>query len=208
MTGDEELESIYSYKPAPELWGYAKVVVEHFVDDFNHLSELELLCLFTGKEIEIGRCRKSAYVLLPQAQGQNRKIYNWTLNTLFGFVPEVILVVDEELWKEMPDPAKIALVHHELSHIIQKETERGGPSFSKETGRPALELKDHDVEEFFQTAALFGEYAGDLTRLRHTLENETNRVAAKQIKQLTDRVKKINALGWRQQGELQIEMEK
>lgn len=176
------VETEFDYRPAPEVWAFARVATKYFQERFDHLDELGMVALFAGEEIVVHQRRKAAFVAIPQAQGQNRKIYTWALETLFGFPPDIVMVVDYEHWKTLDDHGKLGLVYHELRHVVQKEGRRG-PMFDEE-GRPVLELQDHDVEEFTDVAGIFGDLTGGVGRLHRANEDKDSKISKTQCRKL------------------------
>lgn len=170
-----------------EVAGYARAVIAHFDDTLDHLSEARIAYLLTDEELKIRGKYAGACVFMPDAQGQNRRVYHWALARIFGDLPDVIMVVQREFWEECDDTAKVALVYHELRHIRQHESSKG-PCFSKEDGRPILKLVDHDLGEFNDVARLFGEWEPGLTRFRQELTDQSERVNVAEILARLNRV--------------------
>ena len=101
------------YERSPSLQAYAQAIIEAFPDVFDHLVDADIGYLFTNQEITMRGQRKAGFVTQPNAQGQDRYIYPWALKVAFGFVPELLVVIDHQVWEVMPDHARIALLYHE-----------------------------------------------------------------------------------------------
>lgn len=170
-----------------EVAKYARAVINHFSDKFDFLEEARIAYLVTDEDLKVrGRCC-AACVFFPDAQGQNRRIYHWALTEIFGHLPQVIMLVQEECWQDFDDTARIALIYHELRHLRQKETNKG-PSFDDE-GLPVLQMIDHDIGEFDDVARLFGEWEPGLTHFRRELDNNEARVDVGPIIELINNTK-------------------
>ena len=145
--------------------------VKAFPEEFGHLEGALVACLFAADEVELrlqGR-QKSAMVVQPQAMGSvSNRLIEWALRGQVG-EHDMLLVVQEWHWRGMNEEQRAALVYHELMHLRQKQTPRGKPMFSKETGRPVLEILGHDIEEFEGTVRHFGAWHEGLERLRKAL---------------------------------------
>lgn len=157
-----------SFERFVELQSMSKVIIK--LAPFDHLSDALIGYLKTDEEIRMQGREKAAYVIIPTAMGQNRKIFNWALAEVFGHLPDAMMVVNEDAWIGMTQDQKIALVYHELSHIAQKTTKDGDPIYTEE-GQPVLNLVGHDTEEFVSVADRFGAWHDGLTMLRRALDN-------------------------------------
>ena len=143
------------FTQAPELETMARAVMQVFKETFEHLQDSQIGYLFTGCEIVTKGSRKSAYAIMPTAMGQNRRIYVWALEKAFGVYPDALIVADIEIWEELTEPQRVALVFHELRHLAHSHTKAGEPRYDEE-GKPVLEVVGHDVEEFLDVADTFG----------------------------------------------------
>ena len=161
------------YLISRELECFAKAIIQHF-EEFDHLADdVDIAYLmYEGEPITIRGRQVAAFVTAPDAQGQNKKIYPWVLTHMFGFQPDVIMVADTEQWEAFSDTQKIALVYHELCHIVQKETKAGAPSFDAE-GKPSLQLVDHDIGEFNAVIAKFGAWEPGLEYTKLLLDSKS-----------------------------------
>ena len=178
------MNEIIGLTPSPEVFAYAKAIVSHFREDFDHLEELQVVCFLDSEEIIVKRRKKAACVIIPNVTGQLSKVFSWSMFQLFGFEPEIVIICDAEAWSTSGGLRKTALIYHELAHVVQKENRNSGlPMFDKQTGRPVYELQDHDVEEFYDVAAKFGDALGGIERL-HRAANFGEKVSINTIKQI------------------------
>jgi hypothetical protein len=85
----------------------------------------------------------------------------------FGFVPDYVITLDGYYCSEATDIEFCALVEHELYHIGHKKDFFGQPCFSKDTGKPVLNMRGHDVEEFVGIVERYGtgDVEGALNRM-------------------------------------------
>lgn len=83
---------------------------------------------------------------------QEQQMMEW-----FGIdIPDFIITLDANYCHRCTDEEFCALVEHEMYHITQKFDPFGTPVFVKETGRPSLCIKGHDVEEFIGVVRRYG----------------------------------------------------
>lgn len=158
-----------TYTLATQVKAYARAIIETFQDNFDHLNESEIAYVFSGQELKLRGRSCWAICSIPNAQGQDKYIYLWALEHMFGFIPDVMIIVDLIAWEEMAPEQRVAMMYHELRHIYQKESSRG-PCFSKETGKPILILKDHEIGEFIDVVEKFGKWDFSLTLMHEAIE--------------------------------------
>lgn len=168
---EEELIPI-SYRVSRDLACYGKAVITSFPDNFEHLGESILCFLMTNIEIKIRGSVKTACAMIPNVKGTEGNIFWWAVTNQVGNTPDAFVVVNQEEWEEMPQQQRVVLIFHELSHITQKQTNKELPCFSEETGRPTLQITDHEVEEFYQVAEKFGAWHGGLRRFVELLQQK------------------------------------
>jgi hypothetical protein len=168
---EEELIPI-SYQASWELACYGKAVITSFPDNFEHLEESILCFLMTNIEIKIRGSVKTACAMIPNVKGTEGNIFWWAVTNQLGYTPDAFVVVNRADWEDMAPEQRVVLVFHELSHITQKMTPKELPCFSEETGRPTLQISDHEVEEFYQVAEKFGAWHGGLRRFLELIEQK------------------------------------
>lgn len=71
-------------------------------------------------------------------------------------VPDFIITIDGNFWKEASNPERFALIEHELYHCAQARDEFGAPRFNQSSGKPIFEIIAHDVEEFVGVVQRYG----------------------------------------------------
>jgi hypothetical protein len=129
-----------------------------------HLNEATLGCLWTNVSLIVKGQRKVGMAEKPRPpQGANGWIkgrWEQQMHGFFGGIPDFILTFDALYVAEASDRVWCALVDHELRHCVQEADEFGEPKFNRETGKPTLGIKGHDVEEFVATVRRFGVEAG------------------------------------------------
>jgi ribosomal protein S27AE len=74
----------------------------------------------------------------------------------FGFLPKALITLDANYCSDCSDASFMALVEHELYHLKQKISPNGGPCYDKHTGNAVLQMRGHDVEEFFGVVERYG----------------------------------------------------
>ena len=168
----EPTEITNLYYLAEEARPFIEALVEYF-PVFDHLAGEILIALFFAAEVPKVRGRSAmALVTMPDASGQNKHIYSWALFMVFGFEPDVVMIIHKESWDAADDYQKLALLYHELRHIYQKETPKGGPQFSRDTGRPIYELRDHQLGLFFDEMETFGAWDAAIAEAKAMLDKE------------------------------------
>lgn len=86
-----------------------------------------------------------------QKARMEQQLYEW-----FGHKPDYIITLAGDFCSQCSDLEFCALVEHELYHIAQATDEFGAPKFNKETGKPVLKMRGHDVEEFVGVVRRYG----------------------------------------------------
>src|SRR3546814_10113718 len=74
----------------------------------------------------------------------------------FGRVPEFLITLDAAFCSACSDAQFCALVEHELYHVAHAMDQYGAPQFYKDSGKPKLCIRGHDVEEFTGVARRYG----------------------------------------------------
>ena len=73
-----------------------------------------------------------------------------------GHQPDYIITLAADFCLQCSGLEFCALIEHELYHIAQKTDEFGAPAFYRETGKPKLCIRGHDVEEFVGVVRRYG----------------------------------------------------
>lgn len=69
---------------------------------------------------------------------------------------QFLITLDARFSFECDDTSFCALIEHELYHIAHKRDRFGFLSYNRETGKPNLEIRGHDVEEFTGVVRRYG----------------------------------------------------
>lgn len=86
---------------------------------------------------------------------QETQLIDW-----FGCLPKALITLDATYCSNCSDMDFMALLEHELYHLKQKISPNGGPCFDSQTGNAVLQMRGHDVEEFFGVVKRYGANAG------------------------------------------------
>lgn len=154
------------FVPAPEVWEWIKTIFlspesKLFNPDHRHLAG------FKFSDIAVlwanGGFKKQGRVVVGQAEriminasGWKKERQEVQFIDWFGTVPEYLITLDAKFCSECDDTSFCALIEHELYHIAHKRDRFGFLSYNRETGKPNLEIKGHDVEEFTGVVRRYG----------------------------------------------------
>lgn len=127
------------------------------LSEFAHLrdGEAKIEFLMRGHEQVRGGQRVLGSAHLPNVQGQLKDVFLWMLEDKFGYLPDVLCVIDSEWWLEVKEREREIQIHHLLSRVIHKVDKHGEPRFNAE-GNPEFGLVDPDVMEFITTVRRYG----------------------------------------------------
>lgn len=155
-------ESLISFAPSEELEGWARTMfiaddAQLYNPEHSHLQFAIMGFLWTtytnvtkGHRV-IGMAERfNARCNKWKRARQEQQIKRW-----FGDVPDFIITIDAEAWKESTNPQRFALIEHELYHCAQY-TIQGIPQFNDQTGKPKFTIRGHDVEEFVGVVERYG----------------------------------------------------
>jgi hypothetical protein len=193
-----------SYQKSEILDIYIEEVIKHF-ETFEHLREGKIGALFTDDYIKIKGNMCSAFCTLPVAQGQNRKLYTWSLETSFCFSPDALIVVFTDDWDDLDVESRSILIFHELKHLKHKETPGGKPCYS-DMGNPILEMVGHDLGEFYEVVAKFGAWSADISLFESLLKTKKNVNIMKPVVKAIE--KRIKDSGKKKEHEAKIVMDR
>ncbi|ADU69442.1 conserved hypothetical protein [Pantoea sp. At-9b] len=158
-----EFHPYISLMPANELqeWVTKNILTEggHLYNpDHSHLLDANLRFMWASSAFE-----KQGRFVLGQAEEvairaggwqkarMQQQMYEW-----FGELPDYIITLAADYCAECSDVEFCALVEHELYHIAHKTDDFGAPAFYRDTGKPKLCLRGHDVEEFVGVVRRYG----------------------------------------------------
>lgn len=100
-------------------------------------------------------------VHMPMVQGKLRGVFEWMLLEKLGRLPDFLMLLDKDYWREGGSIDREILMYHEMCHCCHKEDKYGEPRFD-ESGRPVFGLIGHDVEEFSKTVERYGSYSPEI----------------------------------------------
>ncbi len=100
----------------------------------------------------LGQCEE----VMLRAGGWQKARMEQQMHEWFGHQPDYIITLAADFCLGCSDLEFCALIEHELYHIAQKTDEFGAPTFYRETGKPKLCLRGHDVEEFIGVVRRYG----------------------------------------------------
>ncbi|MFI7782645.1 hypothetical protein EN46_01960 [Citrobacter amalonaticus] len=146
--------------------GVYEWIQEQIIDESGHLYNPDHFHL-TGADIAFmwashGFTKKGRTVLgqaeevMFRAGGWQKSRMEQQMHEWFGHQPEFIITLAGDFCLECTDLEFCALLEHELYHIAQERDEYGAPKFYRETGKPKLCLRGHDVEEFIGVVRRYG----------------------------------------------------
>lgn len=137
------------YTPAPEV---KKIATELIKQHHQHLADVKIEYIFSsktaiksGKEIW-GTMRKITSLPAYFAAEEDDKTGGYS-------EPFFAMVISEQIWNDLPDAKKLALVDHELCH--------GGVETDSD-GNPKLKIITHDLEEFSAVVQRHGLWRADV----------------------------------------------
>jgi hypothetical protein len=106
----------------------------------------------------------------PEVQGKLRPLFEQLLVQCYGFMPDWIITIDRQWWREATPVQREALVFHELCHVKQAIDRFGELRFNTQTGEPIFELRAHDLEEFRSVVERYGRWKDDITAFEEALK--------------------------------------
>lgn len=102
-------------------------------------------------------------------QGSSRNFGTWLLAMLCGgMLPDYVMTLDDEFWREATPIVREALVFHELCHCMH-ETDRNGELRFTEEGLPQWGIQGHDIEEFDDVVKEYGAWEPGIKSFIHAL---------------------------------------
>lgn len=117
----------------------------------NRLKELKIKCLFKEG---------------PPLQQKGVLLYA-RVKKVFGLLKyftdsDFIIEISFDLWKNLNKDAQMAVIDHELCHIVL---------INRKDGEPKWILQPHDIEEFYEVLERHGCYLKGMERLLSTLKS-------------------------------------
>jgi hypothetical protein len=168
-----DLEMLDRFVPAPELLEWIRAT---FLDEASllynhehaHLRDADLGVLWTNcdNSRQMRAVIGQAELMPPMAMGKwQRARAIQQIEEWFGGMPDFLLTFSAPAAAGMDNPSFCALVEHELYHCAQKRDKYGMPAFNKDTGKPILVMRGHDVEEFVGVVARYGAEAAGVSAM-------------------------------------------
>lgn len=149
--------------PAPEImeWTIQQFISEDGTlhnPDHAHLVDADIRFMWAANAFG-----KKGRTVLGQAEEVAMRAGGWQkarmeqqMHEWFGEVPTFIITLAADYCAQCTNLEFCALVEHELYHITQTTDEFGAPKFNRDTGKPVLKLRGHDVEEFVGVVRRYG----------------------------------------------------
>lgn len=151
------------FMPAPEVrdWMHRVLVAETGAlhnPEHRHLdgADLEVMWAASGFEkagrFVTGQAEQVAFRSSGwQKRRQEQQMFQW-----FGRVPGFLITLDAQFSAACSDAQFCALLEHEMYHVAHATDKHGAPTFNRETGKPKLNIRGHDVEEFVGVIRRYG----------------------------------------------------
>ncbi|MGC6387749.1 putative metallopeptidase [Ewingella sp. S1.OA.A_B6] len=159
----DEFRSYNRLIHAPEImdWAIQQIIAEDgdlHNPDHVHLVDADIRFMWAANAFA-----KTGRTVLGQAEQVAMRAGGWQktrmeqqMHEWFGEVPTFIITLAADFCALCTDLEFCALVEHELYHIAQATDEFGAPKFNRDTGKPVLKLRGHDVEEFVGVVRRYG----------------------------------------------------
>lgn len=133
--------------------------------EHQHLADNEVsigwLMRCTPKDKGGKRELGSVHAVKSMFQGGFKDLGLMLLEHLLGDLPEFLIVLDLEFWRDATGEQREALVWHELAHVKQLLDKFGAPRFDRD-GLPVFGIIEHDVAAFRSEVARYGLWTDDL----------------------------------------------
>jgi hypothetical protein len=168
-----EIEIMDRFVPAPDVLHW---IHDTFLDESSplcnpahaHLRDADLGILWTNcdNSKQMRAVIGQAEIMPPMAMGKwQRARAIQQIEEWFGAMPDFLITFSASAALGMDDPSFCALVEHELYHCGQKLDRYGMPAFNKDTGKPILTMRGHDVEQFIGVVERYGADAADVSAM-------------------------------------------
>lgn len=159
----EEFTPYIKLIPATDIYGW---VTDNIIDgnghlhnpDHTHLMDADIAFMWAASAFT-----KKGRTVLGQAEEVMMKAGGWQKARMeqqmyewFGHKPDYIITLAADFCSQCSDLEFCALLEHELYHIAQDKDEFGAPKFYRDTGKPKLCMRGHDVEEFTGVVRRYG----------------------------------------------------
>lgn len=81
---------------------------------------------------------------------------------------DFVVLLNQEAWDELTEAQRLALLDHELCHVVPVLDDNGKPQLN-ERGHPCFRLRKHDLEEFRAVVERHGCYLSDVAEFAQSL---------------------------------------
>jgi hypothetical protein len=131
----------------------------------RHLSdnEVQFGWLMRGQPKDKGGKRElgSVHAVKTMFQGGFKDLGLQLLAVILGGLPEFVVVLDAEWWRQASPVQREALVWHELCHVRQSLDKFGAPRFDRD-GLPVFGIVEHDIAAFESEVVRYGAWTPDI----------------------------------------------
>ena len=149
----------------PEGELHPAIIAERLMLDEEHAhlkeNELHIEYLFKTEHKSKGGKQILGMVHEPKVQGHLKDLFEMLVMQFFGAMPNYIITLDHEYWKDASAIDREALLWHELAHIKQQKDAYDAPKFDRD-GLPVYGLVEHDVTAFISEVRRYGAWHGEL----------------------------------------------
>ncbi|TCB71587.1 transposase [Acinetobacter sp. ANC 4216] len=178
ITDPEEWTEEFLFEPAQEIydWLHTNILDPNsklYNPDHEHLVGHSGVCFLWAEKA----FNKLERIVLGQAEIVQFQVSGWKkfrqeaqLIRWFGFLPKALITLDAHYCSYCSDEDFMALVEHELYHLMHKISPNGGPCYDSHTGHPILKMRGHDVEEFFGVVRRYGGHS-DIQKMAKLVED-------------------------------------
>jgi hypothetical protein len=150
------------FMPAPDVlaWAQAELITENgslYNPDHQHLigADLHFMWAPNGYESKMRRVIGLTERVAFRCNAWHRDRQEQQMRSWFGSVPSFLITLDASFCATCSDVNFCALVEHELYHVGQVHDPYGSPMFGLD-GKPKLDIRGHDVEEFVGVVRRYG----------------------------------------------------
>lgn len=113
--------------------------------------------LIRGGKLELGS------VHLPNVQGKLKGVFDFLFRRVFGRIPNFVMILDLEYWRDASEREREILVYHEMCHAEHKTDKEGELRFD-EAGKAVYGIREHDVNEFIAVVERYGQWSDEIRR--------------------------------------------
>lgn len=170
MSGDDGLSPGETFHLPEEGELDPRPMVRRLVDECEEFAPLRIgeaviMVVMRAEEVIKAGKRILGTMALPRWQGSMGPLALWLLaKACGGTLPDFILTIEADWWKDATPIQREALVHHELCHAQHATGRDGGLRFT-DAGLPIWAIVDHDISEFFLTVQRYGDWKGEVAEL-------------------------------------------